>query len=112
MDISTSFILIIIAFDEAFKCDDGDKFCGYVETNTEVICVELYNSVQCHVFFTLINLLLNKVRKVGGLILSRTYYKTSCHNTIWSWGSSASIVTDYKLDERCLIPGTGKGFFL
>jgi hypothetical protein len=29
-----------------------------------------------------------------------------------SWGSSVSVVSDYRLDDRCLIPGRGKVFFL
>jgi hypothetical protein len=29
-----------------------------------------------------------------------------------SWGSSVSIVSDYRLDDRGSIPGRGKGFFL
>jgi hypothetical protein len=28
------------------------------------------------------------------------------------WGSSVSIVSDYKLEERSSIPGRDKGFFL
>jgi hypothetical protein len=47
MDIPTSFIWIIILFDAVFKYDDGAEFLGYVR-------------------------LLNNVRKVGKLILSRT----------------------------------------
>jgi hypothetical protein len=31
---------------------------------------------------------------------------------IVSWGSSVSILSDYKLDEEDLIPSRGKGFFL
>jgi hypothetical protein len=29
-----------------------------------------------------------------------------------SWGSSVSIVSDYRLDDQGSIPGKGKGFFL
>jgi len=35
MDILGCFIVIIIFFDEAFKCGDGAKFLGYVVTNSE-----------------------------------------------------------------------------
>jgi hypothetical protein len=28
------------------------------------------------------------------------------------WGSSISVVSDYRLDDEGLIPGRGKGFFL
>jgi hypothetical protein len=31
---------------------------------------------------------------------------------LWSWGSSVSIVSDYRLVDRGSVPGTGKGFFL
>jgi hypothetical protein len=37
MDMSTSFIWIIIFFDEAFKYGDGAKFWGYVVTNAEIL---------------------------------------------------------------------------
>jgi hypothetical protein len=29
-----------------------------------------------------------------------------------SWGSSVSVVSDYRLDDQCLIPDRGRGFFL
>jgi hypothetical protein len=48
MVVPTSFIWMIISFDEAFKYDDGAKFWGYVRTNTEPTYVELCNFVQCH----------------------------------------------------------------
>jgi hypothetical protein len=34
MYMPTSFIWIIIFFDEDFKRGEGTKFCGYVRTNT------------------------------------------------------------------------------
>jgi hypothetical protein len=46
MDIPTSWIGIIVLFDEASKYRDGAKFLGYVVTNTEPLCVEFCNSVQ------------------------------------------------------------------
>jgi hypothetical protein len=39
MNIPTSFIWIIILFDEAFKYDEGVNFWGYVGTNAEPLCV-------------------------------------------------------------------------
>jgi hypothetical protein len=45
MDIPTSFILIIILFDEAFKYVNGAKFCGYFGTNGEPICLEFCDFV-------------------------------------------------------------------
>jgi len=50
MDIPKSFIWMIILFDEAFKYGDGAKFWGYVGTNTEPLCVQFCNFVQCHIF--------------------------------------------------------------
>jgi hypothetical protein len=38
MDIPTSFISMIILFDEAFKYGDSGKFWGYVAANTESLC--------------------------------------------------------------------------
>jgi hypothetical protein len=35
-----------------------------------------------------------------------------CYFKFKSCGSSVSIVSDYRVDERCSIPGKGKGFFL
>jgi hypothetical protein len=46
MDILTSYVCIIILFDEAFKYDDGVKFCGYIGTNAEPLCIEFCNLVQ------------------------------------------------------------------
>jgi hypothetical protein len=36
---------------------------------------------------------------------------TNVSANIRSWGSSVSIVTDYGLDDWCLIPDRGRGFF-
>jgi hypothetical protein len=38
IDIPTSFIWIIILFDEAFKYGDGAKFRGHASANAEPIC--------------------------------------------------------------------------
>jgi hypothetical protein len=46
----TSFIWIIILSDEALKHGDDAKCWGYVGTNTEPLCLEFRNFVQCHVF--------------------------------------------------------------
>jgi hypothetical protein len=47
MDITTSFIWIIIFFNRVFN---NLKLWGYVGTNTELLCVEFCNFVQCHIF--------------------------------------------------------------
>jgi hypothetical protein len=43
-------ILIFILHDEAFKYADGANFLGYGGTDTEPLCVEFCNFVQCLVF--------------------------------------------------------------
>jgi hypothetical protein len=50
MDIPTSFIWIIIFFDEAFEYGGISKFWGYVGTNAELLCVEFCNFGQFHIF--------------------------------------------------------------
>jgi hypothetical protein len=50
IDTPTSFILIIIFFDEALKYGDGETFWGYVGTNAEPLCVNFCNFVQCNSF--------------------------------------------------------------
>jgi hypothetical protein len=50
MDLPTSLIWIVILFDEIFKQGDGAKYWAYVETNSEPLCVEFCNFVQCHTF--------------------------------------------------------------
>jgi hypothetical protein len=49
MDIPKSFIWIIIFLNEAFECDSILKFWGCVGTNAELLCIEFYNFVQCHI---------------------------------------------------------------
>jgi hypothetical protein len=49
MGIPISF-LIIILFDAVFKYDVGAKFWGYVGINTEPLCAEFCNFVQCRIF--------------------------------------------------------------
>jgi hypothetical protein len=49
-DIPRSFIWIIILFYGAPKCGDSAKFWCYVRTNTEPLCVEFCNSLQCRIF--------------------------------------------------------------
>jgi hypothetical protein len=49
MDISATWIWIVILFDEAFKYDDGEKFWGYVGTSTELLCLEFCNFMQCDI---------------------------------------------------------------
>jgi hypothetical protein len=46
-DKPTSFISVVILFDEAFNYGDGDKFWGYGGTNAEPLCVEFCNTVWC-----------------------------------------------------------------
>jgi hypothetical protein len=48
MDISTSFIWVIILSDEAYKCGDGAEFWGYVAINAEPLCAYVCNGVLCH----------------------------------------------------------------
>jgi hypothetical protein len=48
MEIPTSFTLVSVLFDKAFKYD-GVKFWGYAGTNAELLCVELCNFVLCHI---------------------------------------------------------------
>jgi hypothetical protein len=61
MDISTSFIWIIILFDAIFiKYDDGAKFLGYVGINAEHLCVEFCNFVQCHIFVNYLTSAINE----------------------------------------------------
>jgi hypothetical protein len=40
MENPTSFIWIIILFDEAFKYGEGAKFWSYIGTKAEPLCVE------------------------------------------------------------------------
>jgi hypothetical protein len=48
MNITTSFIWIIISFDGAFEYDSALNFWGYVGTNAELLSVEFCNFVHCH----------------------------------------------------------------
>jgi hypothetical protein len=50
MDIPTSYTWIIIFFDKAFKYGSGARCWGYVAINTEPLCVEFCNFVECHSF--------------------------------------------------------------
>jgi hypothetical protein len=43
-----------------FKYDDGAKFCGCVAINTEPLCVELCNFVQCHIFVNYLTSAINE----------------------------------------------------
>jgi len=47
MGIPITFILTAILSDETFIYGDGVKFSGYVGTNSEKLCVEFRNCVQC-----------------------------------------------------------------
>jgi hypothetical protein len=49
--------------------------------------------------------------KVSRLITKMTRNLKRYNDGIRSWGSSASIVSDNRLDDRGSIPGRGKGFF-
>jgi hypothetical protein len=60
MDISTSFIWIIILFYTVFKYDDGAKFWGYVGIKDEPLCVEFCNFVQCHIFVNYLTSTINE----------------------------------------------------
>jgi hypothetical protein len=44
--------------------------------------------------------------KTGNVLIS-----VSIELTLWSCGSSGSIVSDYELDDRGSIPDRGRGFF-
>jgi hypothetical protein len=61
MDITISFIWIIILFDAVFKYDDGAKFWGYVRINAEPLCVEFCNFVQCHIFVNYLTFATNEL---------------------------------------------------
>jgi hypothetical protein len=61
MDILMSFIWIVIFFDGDFEYGSGSTFWSYVWTNAELLCVEFYNFVQCHMFISYILLLLNLI---------------------------------------------------
>jgi hypothetical protein len=37
---------------ELFEYGGGSKFCGYIGTNAELLCVEFFNFVQCDVFIS------------------------------------------------------------
>jgi hypothetical protein len=70
MEIPTSFIWIIILFDEAFRHGDVESFWGYVGTNAETFCVEFCNFVQWRT-------LVYHVGKVDTLLLSRAHCYSS-----------------------------------
>jgi hypothetical protein len=59
---------IIISVNDALKYGDCVKFWDYVEPKTETLCIEFCAMPYIFKLFTL----LNKVRKVGRLDLSRT----------------------------------------
>jgi hypothetical protein len=63
MDITTSFIWVIILFDAVFKNGDGAKFWGYFGINAEPLCVELCNFVQCHIFVNYLTFAINEWNK-------------------------------------------------
>jgi hypothetical protein len=50
LDTPVSFIGIIVLCDDAFKYGDCVRFWGYIEMNTEPLCVDFCNFVQCHIF--------------------------------------------------------------
>jgi hypothetical protein len=50
MDTPTSFIWIVVFFDEGSKYGMGAKFWNYVAKTAETLCVVLYNFVQWHIF--------------------------------------------------------------
>jgi hypothetical protein len=50
MDIPTSFIRIVVLFDEACKYDNCAKFWGYGGASTEPLCVNFCNFMQHHMF--------------------------------------------------------------
>jgi hypothetical protein len=66
----TRFIWVLIFFDKALRYGDSAKFCGYVEINTEQLCVELCNFVQCYIFVNYLTYY--NAREVSGLFTSRT----------------------------------------
>jgi hypothetical protein len=49
--VHTSFTWIFNWFDESFKCHNGAKCWGYVGTNSEPLCAEVCNFLQC-IFLT------------------------------------------------------------
>jgi hypothetical protein len=50
MDIPTSYILIISLFDETCKYGYSSKFWSYTGTNSEQVCVQIFNFVSCCIF--------------------------------------------------------------
>jgi hypothetical protein len=55
MDIPTTFIGIIILFDQASEYGDSANCWGYAGTNSKALCVEFYNFVK---FRMLVNYLI------------------------------------------------------
>jgi hypothetical protein len=49
VDITASFISVIVLFDEAFY-GSGVKCRSYVGTNAEPLCVEFCNCLHCYIF--------------------------------------------------------------
>jgi hypothetical protein len=52
MEVPKNFIRIVILLDEAFKYGDSAKYWRYVGTNIELLCVDVCNFVQRHIFLT------------------------------------------------------------
>jgi hypothetical protein len=57
----TSFVYVIVLFDEAFKSDDRAKFVS-------LSCVELCNFVKCHILLNVLRFAINEI-KVGDILL-------------------------------------------
>jgi hypothetical protein len=53
MGIPTSFVWIIILFNEAFKYGESAKFLDYVGASPEPLFVEFCSFVQCHIVVNL-----------------------------------------------------------
>jgi hypothetical protein len=56
VEISTSFIRIVVLFDKTFKYGDRAKLWGYVGKNAKHLCLEFCNFVYCNI---LVNYLLS-----------------------------------------------------
>jgi hypothetical protein len=90
-DIRKSFIWIVILFHDAFKYDSGEKFWGYVGTNTKTVCVEFYNLFQCYILVDYLTSAINE-KKVGGFVLSRISWWCDDSLVLWDFNNKEHII--------------------
>jgi hypothetical protein len=70
------------------------------------------NKLLCKVTFVHIFLILTCKRQADPRLQGMNYLYIKTSRVPRSWGSSVSIVSDYRLDHLGSIPSRGKGFFL